>query len=41
MVDPKRDDNIVPFPRKHSIEDEIKQVNSPKAAIDWVDKYYA
>jgi hypothetical protein len=41
MVDPERDDNIVPFPRKVSIEDEIKQVNSPKGAIDWVDKYYA
>jgi hypothetical protein len=41
MVDPERDDNIVLFPRKLSAEDEAKQATSPRAAIEWVDKYYA
>lgn len=41
MANPERDDNIVPFPRKLSAEDEAKQATSPKAAIEWVDKYYA
>ena len=42
MVDPERNDNnIVPFPRKLSAEDEAKQATSPKAAIEWVDEYYA
>lgn len=42
MMPDRDDDNVVRFPKISSVgNDEIKNVDSTKAAIDWGDKYYA